>query len=342
MDPISLGDDLSTNGSHPSEQATAEGPLSETQRKARAVVDLLHNKVLSDTFGQNGEYEVRTTIVSGREWRYRNCVFRHGRIVKRGFYPCELDRTWELQKLSPSTEEMRIAFTMEAVDLHFTRCQAVREYATMSAIFSSSRARHHGPWWVVLGLVLSAALVTVYGFWWPFTSLAPDLLDTQTGAAMVRWEQPAAFYTYATGEVFTFALPSIYNNSASALPVEVGMEPSNAPLGWLRFDREALRVHGVAPLTMTDKTYEVVFRASAHEGGESLLRVYLTITRQRSPLQQPPPLPPSASTGVVSQQREADFNNQFLPPTPLASRATDSAHQDDCLLKILRGESCSP
>jgi hypothetical protein len=133
----------------------------------RAIAELIRHEVLSDTFGNHGEYEVRTTIATHQAWQYRCCVLRRGKVIKRAFVPIIVDGTPYMQHVRPQpcgTEAMRLSFAKEAVEVHFTRCAALQEYLMLAAIYSQppSDFRRRYP---LLVLMIGAAFLTAYGFW---------------------------------------------------------------------------------------------------------------------------------------------------------------------------------
>ena len=115
-----------------------------TAQKARIFAGLLCNKSFSDTFGNHGEYEVRTTLETHHHWRYRCRVFCNGQEMKRAFFPLDIDRTRDIRRHTSITEEMRLAFADEAVEGHFAISAAVQEYLLMASIYAVSPS-HRSP-----------------------------------------------------------------------------------------------------------------------------------------------------------------------------------------------------
>jgi hypothetical protein len=137
--------------------------------QGRAVAMLLQHGVLSDTFGQLGEYEVRTMLTTHPTWQYRCRVFYDGKAVKGAFAPIVVDRAPDrphVRQAPGVAEAMRLKFARDAVDVHFTRCAAVQEHLLLAAIYSQplpkSRRRY-----AFLALLCGAALLTAYGLWKP-------------------------------------------------------------------------------------------------------------------------------------------------------------------------------
>lgn len=144
-----------------------DGASDDVERKDRAVTTLLRHGVLSHTFGADGEYEVRTTLETHRGWQYQCCVLRHGKAIKNAFIPIVVDGTQQLQRVHKepgAAAAMRLSFLKEAVEAHFARCAALREYVMMSMIYAQSPlpSRRSYPW---LALLIGAAFLMVYGFW---------------------------------------------------------------------------------------------------------------------------------------------------------------------------------
>jgi hypothetical protein len=150
-------------------QDALDGPPYDGACKEQAVTELLQHEALSHTFGTDGEYEVRTTSVTHPTWQYRCSVLRHGKAIRRAFVPIFIERPLPPQHLRPEpegTDAIQRSFAREAVDVHFTRCAALRDYLMMAAIYSqpplASRRRY-----VLLVLLISAAFLTAFGFWKP-------------------------------------------------------------------------------------------------------------------------------------------------------------------------------
>ena len=111
---------------------------------AQAVADLLQQKSLISTFGDQGEWEVRTTLVANRQaWRYHSSVYLHGKERKKGFPPIEVDRTREIRQTGTVTEELLAAFAREAAEVHVARCDGIKEYLTLAPFFSQPEPRYH-------------------------------------------------------------------------------------------------------------------------------------------------------------------------------------------------------
>jgi hypothetical protein len=156
--------------SHPSPAAppeTADGQTHDGEPKGGAVAELLQHGVISHPFGQDGEYEVRTTLTTRQVWQFRCCVLHRGKPIKRGFLPIIINHTRHMrhiQKQPVVAKAMRLSFAREAVDVHFTRCAALQEYLTMAMIYAQppleSRRRYALP-----VLLIGAACLMVYGLW---------------------------------------------------------------------------------------------------------------------------------------------------------------------------------
>jgi hypothetical protein len=151
------------------QQEPPEGALREGADRERAVTALIQHEVLSHTFGTDGEYEVRTTMVTRPAWQYRCCVFHHGKAMTRGFAPIFSDRPPHRQGLRPEPagiDAMRRSFAREAVDVHFARCAALRDYLMLAALYSQAPPRSRR-WYAPLVLLIGAAFLTAYGLWKP-------------------------------------------------------------------------------------------------------------------------------------------------------------------------------
>jgi hypothetical protein len=310
----------------------------EMQLKARAVVDLLRSKVLSQSYGEEGEYEVRTTISTRQAWRYQCRVLRHGRVLKREFPPIAFDRTPDMREAAAITEEMRIAFATEAVDMHFARCAAVKEYLIMAAILSQPSPRDFRRLRIIMAIAMCAAVAAAYWFWKEPILAALNPLPAPPPPHTVQWERKEVFYTHLAGKPFTFPLPAL-NGASRDAPVEVSMDASNWRPTWIQFNRETRRLSGVAPIAEADKTYYLPFLAKANGSSESRLDVYLTITGQQEPLQSPS-LRPSMLPSAASPDLDSSGERQSRLGRQAISSPLNPARESDCLLKILKGESC--
>jgi hypothetical protein len=338
MEPELFDDNFISDRPPRAVQHCSKIPSNEVQLKAQGAVELLRNKVLSHALGEQGEYEVRTTFTTRQAWRYRCSVLRHGRVLKRAFPPIELDRTRDMCKAAVVTDEMRIAFAAEAVDLHFARCAAVKEYLVLAAIFSEPPQRDYQPLQVTMVVLMGVALAAAYWFWKQPIYTALNLLTAQAPPHMAQWERKEVFYSPLAGEPFTFPLPALDGVSKGA-PVEVRMDSANSRLDWIQFNRETLRLNGIAPITEADKTYRLVFLAKADGSSESRLHVYLTIIGQN----EPPrflSLRPATPSSATPRHQGGGGESQFPSRPPSRSPSSYPVQESDCLVKILKGESC--
>ena len=145
-----------------------DGRLHGDDRKERAVAQLLEHGVLSHVFGQHGEYKVRTTMTTRPSWQYRCCVLRHGKAIKKAFFPIIVERTPPMPQARlkfGDAEDLRLSFAQEAVDVHFTRCAALHEYLVLAAIYDQPPSRFRQWYILLLALPISIAVVSAYGFW---------------------------------------------------------------------------------------------------------------------------------------------------------------------------------
>jgi hypothetical protein len=136
-------------------------------RMEHAVAELLQHGVLSHAFGKHGEYKVRTTMTTRQNWQYRCCVLRHGKAIKGVFLPIVVEHQSPFQSINirpRGAEDVRLSFAQEAVDVHFTRCAALREYLVLSALYDQPSS-WSSRWYTLVAPLISIAVVVVYGFW---------------------------------------------------------------------------------------------------------------------------------------------------------------------------------
>jgi hypothetical protein len=245
---------------------------------AQAVVDLLSQKPLISTFGDQGEWEVRTTLVANRQaWRYHSGVFLHGKERKKGFPPITVDRTREIRQTGTVTEELLAAFAREAAEVHGARCDGIKEYLTLAPFFSQPEPRYHRTKKVVLVLLCVAALLTASWWWKDFNSVGLVQPDRQSPPHRLQWQPLQLSQHYRVGEPFEFPLPQL-ERMPEGMPVEVTLEDSGDQPSWLQLDRERLYIRGTAPLVAANQTYRLSVRAHTAQGSDSRLLVLLTIT----------------------------------------------------------------
>src|SRR5688500_11904620 len=86
-----------------------EAPTTQTNGSrniSQAVADLRQHKSLTHRFGEQGEWEIRTTLVANRQaWCYQSSVFLHGKVAKKSFPPIDVDRTRQIRQTKTLTEE---------------------------------------------------------------------------------------------------------------------------------------------------------------------------------------------------------------------------------------------
>lgn len=136
-------------------------------RKEQAVAELLEHGVLSHAFGPHGEHKVRTTMTTRQTWQYRCCVLRHGKAIKGAFFPIIVEHQPPTPRgsIRPlGAEDIRLSFAQEAVDVHFTRCAALREYLVLSALYDQPQTQSRG-WYTLLAPLIGIVVVVAYGFW---------------------------------------------------------------------------------------------------------------------------------------------------------------------------------
>jgi hypothetical protein len=146
---------------------TPDGRLPGDDKKEHAVAEILAHGVLSHAFGHHGEYKVRTTMTTRRTWQYQCCVLRHGKAIKGAFFPIIVEHQSPLPRssLRPlGSEDMRLSFAQEAVDVHYTRCAALREYLVLSALYDQAPRQSRG-WYTLFAPLLGIAMLVAFGFW---------------------------------------------------------------------------------------------------------------------------------------------------------------------------------
>jgi Putative Ig domain len=283
--------DSSTNGMLDRGWEAPRHHESGPESMAQAVADLLQHKSLISTFGDQGEWEVRTTLAANRQaWRYHSSVFLHGKERKRGFPPINVDRTRQIRHTGTVTEELLTAFAREAAEVHVNRCDGIKEYLSLASFFSPPVPRYHRTKKVVLALLSVAALLTAYWWWIHFNGIRPEQPDRQSPSYRIQWQPLQISHHYRAGEPFEFPLPRL-ERMPEEMPVEVTLEASGDQPSWLQLDRERLHIRGTAPLTAANQTYRLSVRAHTVQGSDSRLLVLLTITGQpdRSPPVRPLP-----------------------------------------------------
>jgi hypothetical protein len=277
--------DSSTNGMLDRGWQPERNPARVPEDKAQAVADLLQHKSLISTFGDQGEWEVRTTLVANRQaWRYHSGVFLRGKERKKGFPPIEVDRTREIRQAGAVTEELLATFAREAAEVHVARCDGIKEYLTLAPFFSQPVPRYHRTKRVALILLSVAAFLTTYWWWQGFNIIGPAQSERQSPPHRLQWQALQIAHHYRAGEPFEFPLPRL-ERIPEEMPVEVTLESSGDQPNWLQLDRERLHMRGTAPLGAANQTYRLNVRAHTVQGSDSRLLVLLTFTGQpdRSP-----------------------------------------------------------
>jgi hypothetical protein len=253
------------------EQHSPETPSRDLPNKGRAVVDLLHHRILIHSFG---EYEVRTTIATRQAWRYRSSIWRRGKEIKREFYPIVVDRSRQMRQAAIITEEMRLQFAMEAVDIHFARCAALQQHLKTAPLYAPPPPDGDTPGRLILVALLCALVLLAYWFW----SSLPTPPPVPSPPSTVRWEQSQVSYELPAGKRFALPLPALISSPAG-IPVEVSLDPSSQQPNWLHFARDTLMISGRVPRSDIHKTFLLTFRAKAGQEHESPLQVLLKIAR---------------------------------------------------------------
>ncbi len=245
----------------------------------------------SRTFGIEGEWEVRTTIVTNRQaWRYRSSVFVHGKETGEVFSPIDVDQTRQMRRAEAVTEEMLAGFAREAVEVHFLRCASVAEYSLMASVFSPPVLRRHVAIKVALVLFGVAVLLTAYWWWGWHNSVSPEQPRRDPPSPSVRWQHLQVSYHFPAGQSFVFPFPTL-ERTPEGIPIEFTLEASGDEPSWLQLDRERLYIRGTAPRAAQDQVYRLMVRAHAEQGSDSRLLVLLTITGQPDQMTPAPKLP---------------------------------------------------
>lgn len=283
------------NSSTNRRQGGGLGPLNlqghEPGEMARAVAGILQHKCLTHTFGVQGEWEVRTTLVTNRQaWRYQSHVRVHGKEARKDFSPINVNLTRQKQHQEVVTEEMLMAFAREAVEVHFARCASVAEYIMMASILSNSRPRHHGIKTVALVFLSIAALLTAHWWWRGADSLKPDQPAPKPPPNSVQWQTGQVAYSSDAGEPFAFPLPGLIH-APEGIPVEIALEEAGDDLSWLQLDHEQFHLWGTAPLIAENRIYRFTVHATTAQGSHSPLLILLTIRGQPERISPIPQLP---------------------------------------------------
>jgi hypothetical protein len=169
MTVIPFDERPSSQSSHAVWPKTPGSPPPDDVRKHHAVTELLEHGVLSHAFGQHREYKVRTTLTTRPTWQYQCCVLRHGKPMKGSFLPLTVELQSpksRVRRRPPGSEDMRLNFAREAVDVHFTRCAALQEYVVLSALYDQPPLQLRRRYALLLPLV-GVAVVLAYGIWGP-------------------------------------------------------------------------------------------------------------------------------------------------------------------------------
>jgi Putative Ig domain len=270
--------DSSTNGMLETGWEAPRNQARGSEDMAQAMADLLRHKSLISTFGDQGEWEVRTTLVANRQaWHYHSSVFLHGKERRKGFPPINVDRTREIRQTGTVTEELLDAFAREAAEVHVARCEGIKEYLTLAPFFSQPLPRYHRTKKVALVLLSVAALLTAYWWWKDFSSIGLVQPARQPPPYHLQWQPLQISHHYRAGEPFEFPLPRL-EHMPEGMPVEVTLEASGDQPSWLQLDRERLYLRGTAPLVAANQTYRLSVRAHTAQGSDSQLLVLLTIT----------------------------------------------------------------
>jgi hypothetical protein len=277
MKPTSFGDNPMPRQTRSAEPDLPDLPPSQGGNKGQAVAHLLRHQEL---ISQLGDYEVRTTLDTYRAWRYRCSIWRRGRELRRTFVPIVVDRTRHVRTDDLITEEMRIQFAMEAVDLHMTRWAALQKHLAQSPDpdYVPTRRRYDGILSAALVIAVGVSLLVGYWLWSQRHTATPEPPAVESPAPTVRWEQDQVSYALPAGKRFALLLPALENLSES-VPVAVTIDVSGQRPNWLHFFLTTLVISGTAPTHAAGRTFHVIFHARPERGNASPLHVYLTITK---------------------------------------------------------------
>jgi hypothetical protein len=138
------------------------------------------------------------------------------------------------------------------------------------------------------GTVLIATVIGLAGMLMLMRGL-PQPSPGELPSHGLRWPPLEASYQAPAGEPFVFPLPPLAHTPAGR-PVDVTLEASGDEPSWLQLDRERLSIGGTAPLAAEDRTYRLMIRMHAEQGGDSHLLILLTITGQPDRVTPPPQL----------------------------------------------------
>jgi hypothetical protein len=291
MEMTAFDPDSSTNGMRAADRTAQRIQARGADGTTQAVADLLQRKPLINTFGDHGEWEVRTTLIANRQcWRYHSGVFLHGKERKKGFPPIDVDRTRQIRQTRPVSEELLADFAREAAEVHFARCDGIKEYLTIAPFFTQPAPRHRGAKKAALVLLSVGALLTAYWWWKDVRGIGPVTRDQQSPPYSLEWEPLQVSYQYRVGEPFELPLP-LLGRMSEGMPVEATLEPIGDRPGWLQLDRERLLIRGTAPPTAANQTYRLSVRAHTAQEGAGRLLILLSI------------MGPSDASGTVRQLR---------------------------------------
>jgi hypothetical protein len=283
--------DSSTNGMLRSAWEPPSDHLRRGEDMAQATADLLQQKSLISRFGNQGEWEVRTTLVANRQaWRYHSSVYLYGKERKKGFPPINVDRTREIRQNGAITEELLTAFAKEAVEVHIARCDGIKEYLTLAPFFTQPETRYQWTKRLVVLLLAAAVLMATYWWWKGLPTLGPILPDRQLVSPRIQWQPSQISHQLRGGEPFEFPLPRL-ERLPEGVAVEVTLETSGDPPTWIQLDREQLRIHGTAPLAAASQIHRFYVQAHSSAGVSSRLLIVLTIIappEQSAPVRQLP------------------------------------------------------
>jgi hypothetical protein len=277
---IAFDTNKSSQGEPEPTRGVSKGHAAYAKEVSSAVMHLMQHKSLTHTFGNQGEWEVRTTLLMNRHpWRYYSIVLVRGKEASQEFPSIEVDQARHLRQVGEATEEMMAAFAREAVEVHFTRCASVTEYCMMTSIFSKPVRRLQRIKKIALTLFGVAVLLTVYWWWQDTHHIVLNQPASKPLTPSVQWQSPQVTYHLPAGEPFELPLPALERLPGGS-PIEITLQDVGETPSWLELNRERLSIRGTAPLATVNQTYRLTVHARTAAGSDSRLLLLLTILDQ--------------------------------------------------------------
>jgi hypothetical protein len=251
--------------------------IRDARNVAQAAANLLQRKALISTFGERGEWEVRTTLTANRQrCSYYSSVFLQGKERKKDFPAIAVDRTREIRQNGAISEESLAAFAREAVEVHLARYEGIKEYLTLAPFFTEPAPRYRRSAMVALVILSAAVLLGAFSWLKDVPGFRPVSPDQPFSSPHVQWQTPQIAHQLRAGEAFEFPLPGL-GRVPDEVPLHIALETSGHQPGWLQLDRERWQMRGTVPLAAADQTYQFGVHANTAQGSESRLSIILTI-----------------------------------------------------------------